>query len=574
MVSHLGLHRAHPYSEPSADQHPPNRLRKQACLACRRRKKRCDGNRPACSTCSAWDFECVYASASQASLDYGFPTPNSTLGSNATAQNLPVTLFGLPPELFPLPSETENPINHGVPAYGGPSLDSDSPTYPSNQLPSTEQIVQLTEEFFVRLHPQFPCIHKETFLDRLRGSPGPAPSTPLEWAVIATAARAHRDTTVSSRADMLLQTAVNSLAQSPLLRENVLLDLQAAVWCVFSLYYSGEITRAVVLLAQAYSLACLNGLHQLDDPNPNVPGTMQFTPLEGEECRATLWALFVLDRHINYLMGRHFVIDDMHWCVNYPLDDRSLQHGPRPEPEPYDRHLAALASDKPNIPIGVSLRRLVCKASVIMGRIVTYKSINPIPTDADGTQRRLADFHELQSALACFWVSLPACVHNVAEVPPENVDQSVWLLITLHSCSTLLFYITDVERRSPGAPGGASLPTARENFLCSYKSVDKVVAALRQLSGLAIDAVLNPMLAPSYFMCCRFILARCRRESQPQSYRLDLNLVLKLLERMAERQAQLPRIYKEIIDLELERDVQGGVDGGRLLLRTDYCFLI
>lgn len=257
--------------------------------------------------------------------------------------------------------------------------------------------------------------------------------------------------------------------------------------------------------------------------------------------------------------------------MNYPLDDRSLQHGFRPEPEHYNWGLAALASEKPNTPIGTSLSRLICKASVMLGRIVTYKSINPIPTDADATQSRLADFHELQSALACFWVSLPACVHNIAEVPSESVDQSVWLLITLHTCSTLLFYITEAGRRSPGS---ANLPTERENFVFSYESVNKIVAALRQISGLVTDAVLNPMLSSSYFMCCRFILEQYRL-SQQQSYRLDLNLVLKMLERMAEKQAQMPRIYKDIIDKEFRRDIQVvGVNVGQSLLRTDYCFLI
>lgn len=107
-------------------------------------------------------------------------------------------------------------------------------------------------------------------------------------------------------------------------------DLQASIWCVFSLYSSGEITKAVLLLAQAYTLACLHGLNRLDDPVPNIPVALRFSSIEEEECRCTLWALFVLDRHINYLAGRHFVIDDTLWCVNYPLDDRSLQHGIRP----------------------------------------------------------------------------------------------------------------------------------------------------------------------------------------------------------------------------------------------------
>lgn len=188
-------------------------------------------------------------------------------------------------------------------------------------------------------------------------------------------------------------------------------------------------------------------------------------------------------------------------------------------------------------------------------------------TDA---QNRQADFHELQSALTCFWISLPPCMHNVAEVPPENVRQSVWLLIILHTCSTVLFYITDAERRASNSI--SLLPSDRDNFVCSYRSVDKVVTALRHILGLVIDSLLNPMLASSYFLCCRFIVMQWRR-SQKQSYRLDLDLVLKVLERMAEGQAKLPRIYKEIIDQELVREVQEG-GGFQSLQRTEYCFMI
>ena len=105
--------------------------------------------------------------------------------------------------------------------------------------------------------------------------------------------------------------------------------------------------------------------------------------------------------------------------------------------------------------------------------------------------------------------------------------------------------------------------------------MNKVVTALRALSGLATDAILNPMLAPSYFSCCRFILLQWRR-SQQQEFRLDLGLVLRLLEQMANKQAGMARIYKEIIEQELGRDldVQGGGDLGQALVKTEYCFMI
>ena len=213
MVSHLELH-------------TPSKPRKQACLACRRRKKRCDvsliclpthiavlaltnkGNRPACSACIGWGVGCVYASDHQPSMDYGFPTPDSTLGMDLAAfvQNMPgAASFYFTPDL----ALTSSEANHGV-----PGLESNSPMPMVDQLPLAGQTVQLIDEFFVRCHPQLPCIHKETFLARTQG---PVPM-PLEWAILATAARAHRGATAPYRADMFLQAAVNSLAQSPLLR--------------------------------------------------------------------------------------------------------------------------------------------------------------------------------------------------------------------------------------------------------------------------------------------------------------------------------------------------------------------
>ncbi|KAL5048358.1 hypothetical protein BDW71DRAFT_196032 [Aspergillus fruticulosus] len=445
---------------PHLELHLPSKPRKLACLACRRRKKRCDSNRPACSACIRWGVECVYASDSNTHWTTDSPSRE---------------------HFSSLPSEA----NHGV-----SGLESNSPLLMVDQLPSAEHTIQLTGEFF-------------------------ALSTPLEWAILATAAKAHRNVTVSSRADMFLQTAIDSLVQSPLLRDNVSWDLQAAVWCVYSLYYSGEITKAIMLLAQAYSLSCLNGLNRLDDPDPNAPITMRFSPIEVEECLGTLWALFVLDRQINYLVGRHFVIDDMQWCVNYPLDDASLQKqsGLRLDPESeryYNRDLAAWAWEEPNISISIALSRLVCKASAMIGRFITYKSINPMPSDTDAAQKRQADFHELH----------------------------VWLVITLHTCSTLLCYITDAERRSPGSN---QYPTEYENSICTYESVNKVW-----------------------------------RRSQQQEYRLDLGLMLRLLERVADKQEVMTRIYKEIIEQELGRDLsaQGGGNLGQALVRTQYCFMI
>lgn len=185
------------------------------------------GNQPACSACSNWKIECVYASGSQTPLDHGVPTTNSAMERDLATfvQDLPNTSFDFLPEFFPLTSDT----THGVlgcdeqSPHGLTLVDPSRPSptnlssYPTVLLPSPEQNIQLINEFFDRSHHLLPCIHKETILNRSRGSQGLALSTPLEWAILATAVRTTRGA-MASRADIFLQTAVDLLAQSPIIQ--------------------------------------------------------------------------------------------------------------------------------------------------------------------------------------------------------------------------------------------------------------------------------------------------------------------------------------------------------------------
>jgi hypothetical protein len=50
----------HPQSRPLLTQKPKRTVTLGACVACRKRKSKCDGNRPVCTCCSQKDTECVY----------------------------------------------------------------------------------------------------------------------------------------------------------------------------------------------------------------------------------------------------------------------------------------------------------------------------------------------------------------------------------------------------------------------------------------------------------------------------------------------------------------------------------
>lgn len=50
----------HPQSRPVLAQKPKRTVTLGACVACRKRKSKCDGNRPNCTCCVQKDTECVY----------------------------------------------------------------------------------------------------------------------------------------------------------------------------------------------------------------------------------------------------------------------------------------------------------------------------------------------------------------------------------------------------------------------------------------------------------------------------------------------------------------------------------
>jgi hypothetical protein len=87
---------------------------------------------------------------------------------------------------------------------------------------------------------------------------------------------------------------------------------------------------------------------------------------------------------------------------------------------------------------------------VMTNRLSFQPVFSPSLPDADGSQRRLSDFHGPQPSPR---LSLGVSTHTVAEVRQDTVDQNVWLLIALHRCSTLLFDISkwsaDPGRTSP-----------------------------------------------------------------------------------------------------------------------------
>lgn len=193
--------------------------------------------------------------------------------------------------------------------------------------PSKSQSLELVEIFFSDYHQFLPCIHKKTFVERVKRGEL-TDSDPLLWAIMAVAAPSHSDHHLQALQHSWLSRA-RLLFDKNLIASNFpTRSLQAAVWIVFGAYISAELTEAWFFLGKACRLAHFLGLDRIDCGRSERLISVAPPPrdaLELEERRKTIWVLFFLDRSLSCLAGFSLAIDDRQFHVNYPVDDAQFQ---------------------------------------------------------------------------------------------------------------------------------------------------------------------------------------------------------------------------------------------------------
>lgn len=216
------------------------------------------------------------------------------------------------------------------------SVPTTAPTTPAGSiegkdflLPPLPHTLELLDIFFTQYHHFLPCIHKKTFVERMRRQRELGhPQTPLLWILLAVAAPDHpsphirmHEETWMNRARTLFDEDLASLSFPTQL-------IQAAVWILFKSFILAAFTDAWLFLSKACRLASLLGFDCIDSSGartfrPTVTGPRDATEIE--EQRKTIWALFFFDRALSCLAGLPLAIDDRHFQVNFPYDDKFFQ---------------------------------------------------------------------------------------------------------------------------------------------------------------------------------------------------------------------------------------------------------
>ncbi|KAI1094164.1 hypothetical protein F5B19DRAFT_482327 [Rostrohypoxylon terebratum] len=386
-------------TSPNADTSPPAapqsqnngnvpRPKRLACMICRKRKLRCDGIKPSCSTCTRLGHACAYDEVRRKSgpkrgyvkaleerlkqvetlLKTQEPpsfnvspdtakTPNVTFEQNRTQQAPPTPNFNVANPSIGIANDRdmdrwrfngESPqASSGLDDFnfnGNISMNiggmDNSFTWEmiglglEEPLPPQETIDELHQIYFDKIHPSLPMIHKFRYLAAMNLAPNQRPPVALRYAIW-TQACAVADKYADLK-DLFYQRA-RKYVEADYVKgygEHMISVAHAQTHVLLASYEFKMMyfPRAWMSTGAAVRLCQMIGLHRLDGSGLEVkqclPPPRDWT--EREERRRTFWMAFCQDRYASIGTGWPMTIDERDVMTNLPSSEEAFEMS-RPE---------------------------------------------------------------------------------------------------------------------------------------------------------------------------------------------------------------------------------------------------
>ncbi|EER39879.1 binuclear zinc transcription factor [Histoplasma capsulatum var. duboisii H88] len=451
------------------------RPKRIACTICRKRKLRCDGNKPSCGTCSRLGHDCAYDEVRKKSgpkrgyvklLEARLAQVETLLKSQDSGDvfqksPVPTDFNPRPPtsgnvansmtDVFPSSNPTENSRTVPLDLFG--DLNSTQINLPDDSitsggdfswemiglgleepLPAQDAIDELNEIYFQKIHPSMPLLHQPRYYAAMNLSPNMRPPVCLRyvmWALAASVTDKYR-----TLHPHFYQRARKyaELDQMRGLGESIITVAHAQTWILLSSYELRMMffPRAWISTGHAMRLCMMMGLHRLDGSGPAVK--MCLGPArdwtEQEERRRTFWIAFCQDRYASVGTGWPMMMDERDILTNLPASDEAFFNSKMQQ----TYTLASLTAGE-NISTLSSLAGLVLIACIFGRNLHHLHRTTPDDTDHDlngGFWRR---HRALDNILLNTSLALPSHLRL-----PEGINDLsvVFLNLCIHSSTICL----------------------------------------------------------------------------------------------------------------------------------------
>ncbi|KAL2847231.1 fungal-specific transcription factor domain-containing protein [Aspergillus pseudoustus] len=515
-----------------------------ACIACRRKKIRCSGEKPACKHCSRSRIPCVYKVTTRKAAprtDYmamldkrlkrmedrviktipkdeardmaaigrsnvrppvpGQATKNQKKRSAdeafaAEMEEWARASRNAPQDTFPMRREGKS--------SDGPSLSTEGAEF----LPSLEIQEHLSEVFFDCVYGQsYLLLHKPSFMRKLKARTVPPV---LILAVCAVSARFSTHPQINSEPPFLRgENWANPAATIALKRHDEPNITILTVFLLLGLHEFGTCHggRSWSFGGQAMRMAYALQLHRELDYDPLLTqtngGSTQLSFTDREIRRRTMWACFLMDRYNSSGSQRPPIGNEKFLQIQLPIKETHFQMeipGPTEDLEgnvlnPVPEDVGQLSNARSNM----GVLAYIIRAVVIWGRIVDYLNLGGKRRDSHPLWSPESGYSRLRKQIEDFSASLPSHLHFTYEnlqvhAADRVANQFLFLHIIIHQNTLFLNQFA-----IPLSPGGRPPRDMPRTFLSNAGRA--AVEAAHHISTLINHAAPYPLTVPFAGYC-------------------------------------------------------------------------
>lgn len=521
-----------------------------ACIACRRKKIRCSGEKPACKHCLRSRIPCVYKVTTRkaaprtdymAMLDKRLKRMEDRVIKcipkeehahiNAVARAVvKPAIPGLPPkqdkkraaeqafgeELDEWSKQRTTGLPTGKDPKAAGATDQKIPDSDENKLlmegqeslPSKELQEHLAEVYFDFVYGQnYHLLHKPSFMRKLAA--GQIPPV-LTLAVCAIAARFSSHPEVRTEPAFLRgsqwATAAKDIALKRFDIPNITILI---VYLLLGLHEFGTCQggRSWMFGGMAQRMAYALQLHKdLDhDPKGNSPNdSTELTFTDREIRRRTMWACFMMDRFNSSGTDRPLFVNEQYIKAQLPIKEHYFQmeiNGPTEDleggiPNPVQPRSGQLSDATENMGVAAYLIRLTC----IWGQLIRYNNLGGKEKDEHPMWSEQSAYHGIKKLVDKWKGALPESLHytqeNLDNHATEKISNQFMMLHIFYN--QILLFMNRFALPQPGArpPFPKDMPP---QFFA--EAARTALEAANQISALVNEAMDHRLVAPFAGYC-------------------------------------------------------------------------
>ncbi|KAL6713491.1 hypothetical protein ACLMJK_008956 [Lecanora helva] len=507
-----------------------------ACIACRRKKIRCSGEKPSCKHCMRARIPCVYKVTQRKAAprtDYmamldkrlkrmeervikvipkddttePLQIPRAVIKRSASGQANIGKKRGADEAFGPQLDELSESKSNSAAAKGRDSGDSKINTEGTEHLPSPDIQDHLSEVFFDNLYGQsYHVLHKPTYMRRLKA--GTLPPV-LVLAVCAVSARFSTHPQINSEPAFLRGETWASHARNMSLRRYDEPNITTlTVYILLGLHEFGTCQggRSWMFAGMATRMAYALQLHRELDHDPlgrknDKKSELSFT--DREIRRRTMWACFLMDRFNSSGTERPMFADEETIKVQLPIKESSFQMeiaGPTENlggrvPNPVTDQAGTLVDAKENMGVAAYMIRVIA----LWGRIIKYLNMGGKEGDPHPIWDSRSGFANLQEEANSFKTSLPSHLENTHDNLKNHAAEKLgnqFLFLHIATNQVVLFLNRFAIPTAPGARDPQDMP---KSFV--QEAGPRAIEAAGQISVLINQAWDYHAVAPFLGYC-------------------------------------------------------------------------